>query len=232
MWSTTPLQASDSLESRPEIVEFDDSILKPYQQNEDYSYFKTVEEDSAWEKFKRWLNLQWNKFIDWLFSGISKGNFWNYLALILKIALILGLGLLIIWLFNKYYNLNQKKPPADQSDINLSEDERLIQQKDLSILIEEAEAKGNYRLASRYLFLNILKHLKDHNFIEYQFQKTNADYKSEINDPNIKSDFAYAARFYEFVWYGDFRLETSEFNKAKTRFESLVNTLQNTKANG
>lgn len=232
MWATSELQPSDSLEIRPKLVEFDKSIVESYQANDDYNYFKTIQEESAWEKFWNWVNLQWNKFLDWLFSGVSEGNFWNYLALILKILLIIGLVVLIIWLFNKYYVVNQKSPPADQSEINLSEDELLIQKKDLSTLIEEAESEGNYRLASRYLFLNILKHLKDHNFIEYQFQKTNADYKSEITQQDIKSDFTYASRFYEFVWYGDFKLEITDFKIAKTRFEKLINNIQTTRADG
>lgn len=232
MWATSELQPSDSLEIRPKLVEFDKSIVESYQANDDYNYFKTIQEESAWEKFWNWVNLQWNKFLDWLFSGVSEGNFWNYLALILKILLIIGLVVLIIWLFNKYYVVNQKSPPADQSEINLSEDELLIQKKDLSTLIEEAESEGNFRLASRYLFLNILKQLKDHNFIEYQFQKTNADYKSEITQQNIKSDFTYASRFYEFVWYGDFKLEITDFKIAKTRFEKLINNIQTTRADG
>lgn len=230
--AASQFQSGDSLVGRPEIVEFEKSIIESYQQNEDYNYFKYTKEESAWSKFQNWLNLQIDKFIDWLLSGVSEGNFWNYLALILKILLIIGLGVLIIWLFNKYYVVTQKSPPADESDINLSEDERLIQQKDLSILIDEAEAEGNYRLASRYLFLNILKHLKDHDFIAYQFQKTNTDYKSEINQPTIKSDFSYASRFYEFVWYGDFTLKMDDFKTAKTRFEKLIETIKTTKANG
>lgn len=232
MWATTNLQPSDSLQSRPEIVEFDKTIIESYQQNEDYNYFKYKEQETLWDKFINWLNLQWNSFLEWLLSGVSEGNFWNYLALILRILFIVGLGILIVWLFNKYYVAKPKSPPADKSDINLSEDERLIQQKDLSILIAEAEAKANYRLASRYLFLNILKHLKDYNFIEYQFQKTNSDYKSEISQESIKSGFAYASRFYEFVWYGDFKLESSEFSLAKTRFETLISNIKTTKANG
>lgn len=234
MMATPQLQASDSdsLEKRPEVIEFDESIIDSYKSNEDYNYFKTAEQESALEKFQNWLNLQWNKFLDWIFSGISEGNFWNYLALVLKILLIVGLLVLIIWLFNKYYVQNRKNAPEDKSEINLSEDERLIQKKDLSTLIKEAESDDDFRLASRYLFLNILKRLKENNIIEYQFQKTNADYKSEISDEDIKSDFTYASRFYEFVWYGDFELNSTEYNKAKNRFEDLITTIQKTKVHG
>lgn len=232
LWATPNLQPRDGLEQRPKLIEFDKSIIDSYQADEDYNYFKTIQEESALAKLQHWLNLQWNKFMQWLFSDISEGNFWNYLALVLRILLIVGLGVLIIWLFSKYYVVKQKSPPADQSKIHLSEDERLIQQKDLSTLIEEAESEGNYRLASRYLFLNVLKHLKDHNIIAYQFQKTNADYKSEINQRDLKSDFSYASRFYEFVWYGDFKLDVTDFKTAKTRFEHLISNIQKTKAHG
>ncbi|MFD0931213.1 hypothetical protein ACFQ0R_01230 [Psychroflexus salinarum] len=232
MMATEQPQASDSLKSHPKVVEFDKSIIESYQADDDYDYFKYTEDESAWSKFQNWINLQWSKFLDWIFSGVSEGNFWNYLALILKILLIVGLLVLIVWLFNKYYVLKRKKVPESKTEINLSEDERLVLKKDLSTLIEEAESETNFRLASRYLFLNILKNLKENNIIEYQFQKTNADYKSEISQEEIKSDFTYASRFYEFVWYGDFQLEITEYKKAKNRFEAIITTIQNTKANG
>jgi hypothetical protein len=232
MLASTPFQVEDSLQNNPKIVEFDKSIIQSYQENDDYNYFKTIEEESAWQKFKNWLNLQWNKFLEWLLSDISEGQFWNYLALILKILLILGIVVLIAWLFNKYYISNPKPSPANQNKIHLSEEERLIQEKDLSVLIEEAETQENYRLATRYWFLNILKNLKEQGLIEYQFQKTNADYKSEIIPQNIKTEFSYLSRFYEFVWYGDFELQPAEFKKAKSRYKQLTNNIQNTKANG
>ena len=232
MLSSTLFQVKDSLQSGPEVVEFDKSIIESYQENEDYNYFKTTEEESAWQKFKNWLNLQWNKFLDWLLSDISEGLFWNYLALVLKILFILGIVVLIAWLFNKYYISTPKSSPVNKNKIHLSEEERLIQEKDLSVLIEEAEAKKNYRLASRYWFLNILKQLKDQGLIEYQFQKTNADYKSEISIQNIKIEFSYLSRFYEFVWYGDFELKPTEFEAARNRFEQLLTNIQNTKGNG
>jgi len=232
MLSSTILEVKDSLQSNPEVIEFDKSIIQSYQENEDYNYFKTIEEESAWQKFKNWLNLQWNKFLEWLLSDISEGLFWNYIALVLKILFILGIIVLIAWLFNKYYISSPKPVPGNENKIHLSEEERLIQEKDLRVLIEEAEAEENYRLASRYWFLNTLKHLKDQALIEYQFQKTNADYKSEISIQNIKIEFSYLSRFYEFVWYGDFELTPAEFGSAKNRFERLITNIQNTKSNG
>ena len=98
--------------------------------------------------------------------------------------------------------------------------------------MKEAEKAKNYRLATRYLFLNILKHLKEHHLISYQFQKTNADYKSELTNEDIKVEFTYTSRFYEFVWYGDFTLGKDEFLEAKTRFETFIHNIQNAKADG
>jgi hypothetical protein len=229
-WANPNYQKGDS--SVTEIVEFDQSIIESYQTDDNYNYFKNNQETSAWKKFKRWLDLQWSKFMEWLFSDITEGNFWNYLAVVLKILLILGLLVLVAWLFNKYYITTRKTPPANQADINLSEDEQLLQKKDLSSLINDAERQGNFRLATRYLFLNLLKHLKEKGLIDYQFEKTNADYKSEIKTNPLSLDFEYASRFYEYVWYGDFTLEVEDFKTAKTRFENVIANLQTTEANG
>ena len=212
-------------------VEFDTSIIKPYQSDSDYYYFKAEAEPDLWQKFKRWLNLQWNKFLDWLLSGIESGGVWEYIALILKIIVIIGIALLIIWLFNKYYTTRPKAPNKNQSQVNLSEEEELLIQKDLSTLAYEAEKDNNYRLASRYWFLNLLKHLKEKHFIDYQFQKTNTDYKNELRETRLKTDFTYASRFYEFVWYGDFKLDLDEFESAKLKFENIINYIKTLKSN-
>ncbi len=222
----------DSLESSPVVVDFDESIIRAYQEDESYNYFKTIDEESAWQKLKNWVNLQWNTFLEWLFSDLPGGKFWNYLATILKVLFILGVVVLIAWLFNKYYISSPKAAPEDQSEIQLSEEERLIRQKDLTTLIEEAENREDYRLASRYWFLNLLKHLKDQQLIEYQFQKTNADYKAEILNDDIQAEFTYLSRFYEFVWYGDFELKPSDYMQAKNRFKELRSLILNTSANG
>lgn len=226
------LQPNDSLAVHPKVVEFDKSILESYQTNENYTYFKTLENNSAWDKFKNWLNLQWNEFIDWLLSGISEGTIWNYIALISKILLLSGLVVLIIWLFSRYYHIKSQPSASQPSQIHLSEEEELIKQNDLSTLIKEAEEAGNYRLASRYWFLNILKHLKDYHCISYQFQKTNADYQSELKQLDLKSGFTSVSQFYEYVWYGDFTLEETKFLEAKTQFEKLIQTIKNNKTDG
>ena len=216
----------------PKVVEFDKSIIESYQADENFNYFKNLQEESAWNKFKRWLSLQYQKFMDWVFSGISEGNFWNYLAFVLKLLLILGLILLVAWLFSRYYIKGLKPNSKLEPDIDMSNEERLIQKKDLTALIKDAEAEENYRLATRYLFLNTLKYLKDYGFIDYQYEKTNADYQFELQTSPLKAQFEFTSRFYEFVWYGDFNLNSKEFQTAKTRFENMILEIQNTQPNG
>ncbi|AFU70089.1 hypothetical protein P700755_003462 [Psychroflexus torquis ATCC 700755] len=229
---SAPILQKESLQLDTTPIEFDKSIIESYKTDDNYNYFKTIVEPSAWDKFKNWLNLQWNKFLNWLLSGIEEGNLWNYVALILKILVIIGIGVLIIWLFSKYYSSRQKTSAQHQNLVNLSEEEQLLRQKDLLSLVEEAEQNENYRLASRYLFLNTLKHLREKKIIDYQFQKTNSDYKSEITQDIIKTDFNYLSRLYEFVWYGDFELNVSDFKKIKSRSENLIINLKNLKADG
>lgn len=232
LYSAYELNSNRSVSLYQEPVEFEDSIIESYQSDSDYHYFKIEAEPDLWQKFKRWLNLQWNKFLDWLLSDIETGGVWEYVALILKIIVIIGIALLILWLFNKYYISDSKSTSPTTSLVNLSEEEQLLEEKDLSILAQEAETNKNYRLASRYWFLNVLKHLKDNHFIDYQFQKTNTDYKSELKDNRLKIDFTYASRFYEFVWYGDFQLNLDEFESAKLKFERIINHIKTLKANG
>jgi flagellar biogenesis protein FliO len=224
---SAPIFQEENLQLNTPPIEFDKSIMESYKTDVNYDYFKTVVEPSVWDKFKNWLNLQWNEFLNWLLSGIKQGSLWNYVALVLKILVIVGIGVLLFWLFRKYYSSRQKTNVQHQNLVNLSEEEQILRQKDLISLVEEAEQNKNYRLASRYLFLNILKQLREKKIIDYQFQKTNSDYKSEITQDIIKADFSYLSRLYEFVWYGDFELNESDFKKVKSRSENLIINLKN-----
>ncbi len=67
--------------------------------------------------------------------------------------------------------------------------------------------QGNYRLATRALFLSILALLAKHQLLLIARYKTNAEYKTELNRHShahreIGGNFAQAACLFENLWYG------------------------------
>lgn len=70
--------------------------------------------------------------------------------------------------------------------------------------IETAEKDGNYRLAVRYLFLQLLKGLSERGTIQYKPDRTNLDYLMQLHGRPEYANFFQAMRHYEYVWYGQF----------------------------
>ena len=88
--------------------------------------------------------------------------------------------------------------------------------------IEKAIASGNYRLATRFMFLRILKLLATKNVIQYKQERTNLDYLMQLSASKYYNDFFRLTRNYEYVWYGKFDLSPEAFGTIKMNLKSLT----------
>ncbi|HCV82039.1 MAG TPA: DUF4129 domain-containing protein, partial [Zunongwangia profunda] len=66
-------------------------------------------------------------------------------------------------------------------------------------------------------------------FIEFEAQKTNNDYISEITNEQLNRLFRKGTRVYNFIWYGDFQVSKEDFLLAEKGFSELNSTIKNTK---
>jgi len=104
--------------------------------------------------------------------------------------------------------------------------EENIEQIDFDKLISKALKDDNYRLATRYLYLQSLKFLAKKQIIDWHFEKTNSDYLNEINDSQLKILFKRVSYIYDYVWYGEFPIDKASFNKNQADFNQLIKTTQ------
>lgn len=111
--------------------------------------------------------------------------------------------------------------PKSQAAAPLSYEEEHIQNINLDAYIKKALEEKNYRLAIRYMYLKSLKSLSEKNLIEWNFEKTNADYYNEIKNGELKTNFQKISYWYDHIWYGEFDLNQSGFETAKKDFERL-----------
>ena len=98
-----------------------------------------------------------------------------------------------------------------------------IEHADIKSLISNAENANDYRLAIRYYYLLVLKQLTLKNLIKFEDDKTNADYMDAIASQKFSKDFAYTSYLYNYTWYGEFALNTEQYQKAKGSFVQLIN---------
>jgi hypothetical protein len=100
-----------------------------------------------------------------------------------------------------------------------------IHEVDFRTRIAEAEAAANFRLATRLGYLEVLKHLTDGGFIQWQPDKTNHTYLSELAAGPLRDAFRGATREFEYVWYGDLGLNTALYQQARATQRAVSSLL-------
>lgn len=221
------LVENDSLQIDTSFIEkrhFDN--LKEQYVGEDYIYERTIESSGWWTRFKQWLN-------DWfkdLFNIKSQSQSSNITDIAIKIAGVIIFLLVIYFIFKAVMNDEGSwvfGKSSDKNIITVTDIEANIQSTDFKTLISSAESENNYRLAIRYYYLWLLKSLTNSEIIEYDVEKTNSDYQNEITTIDIKNKFSYTSYLYNYIWYGEFDVDETQFKKAKNAF---INFLKEIKA--
>ncbi|MGZ4056858.1 MAG: hypothetical protein ACXVDZ_08530 [Bacteroidia bacterium] len=219
--STNVYSANDSIKikivtdsSKTEIRKLSDEEQKKLLDNTDYKYDRVgPAPKSVWERFTEWF---W-RTIEKIFS--TKGGKIGFN--IFKFILIIAVIVIIIFLLlkNDVRALFYGKSASVQ--IDFSEFEENIHTINFDVLIDEAISKKDFRKAVRLHFLKLLKELTDNNLIKWQIDKTNNDYSIELANSKYSSQFKELALLYEYIWYGDFQLDESNFKATISKFKDF-----------
>lgn len=220
-------QQPEKLESKttPQPLEFKEDKIASFKENPDFDYREQIEKENWWTTFKRYLRLQWQRLLDWLFGDFDAPLALTYFLKALP-YILLGLFLyFIVYLFLKLYPAGPQYDYGKSPDLILDEDEKIVKHKDIPNLIKKAILNENYRLAVRYHFLFVLQQLTEKRIIAYDASKTDEDYFSEINDKELQKQFSRVNRVYDFVWYGNFQTDLNSYNRIEREFEKIRSIL-------
>ena len=210
-------------------VEFKEHRIEEHKQDKDFNYLEEKQQKTWWQEFKEWINQKYQQFLRWLFGDYDAGSIFGFIIKLVPYILLIGVICLIIWLFTR---MNPGKDILQQpqtAKVHLDDEEEIIQNADIPSLINTAIENGQYRMAVRYYYLQALKELDLKNFIEFEAQKTNNDYISEITNEQLNRLFRKGTRVYNFIWYGDFQVSKEDFLLAEKGFSELNSTIKNTK---
>jgi hypothetical protein len=101
------------------------------------------------------------------------------------------------------------------SDVTMAEEEDTG---DPDVLLRNAIRAGNYRLAVRYLYLQVLDKLAERKVIEINSNKTNYEYVLEVRKHKFANEFASLTLKYEYVWYGEYPVDGKLFEQIQSSF--------------
>lgn len=199
-----------------EIRILPDNFKEDYQSDE-YNYTESV---SLITKFKIWLLEKLKGLFD-----VNDANAYETLTGLKYIFYFLVIGLAVYllvkmilgkegrWLFGR------NKSNDSDPDFTIDED---IQSVNFTELIAKAEATGDFRLAIKYHYFHLLKKLDDTTIIKYDSQKTTYDYQLELEGTKYSTIFSKAAYYYTYIWYGEFSIDTNEYQTTSNVFTQLL----------
>ncbi len=208
-------------EASPSPLQFDREKIASYKKQPEFDYTEEVAQESWWTKFKRYVQLQWQRFLNWLFGDHEPGGLVLFLLEILPYLILAGILIFAVWLFIKLNPGGSYLSNPKAGSVFLNEEEEIVQSRDIRKLIDEAVAADNFRLAVRYQYLLILQQLSQTGYIDYQFPKTDEEYLDEIEKKPLKIQFKKITRIYDFIWYGSFEVTSENYPKAKNEFEKM-----------
>lgn len=195
--------------------------LKEKYTDNDFNYIeKTKIDTSAWDRF--WSAV--GQFLRDLFDFGNGAKALSGIEIAMKIiaflVIIFVIYLIVKVIINKeggwIFGKSAKK-------IKVSEiTEEDIHSMDFYSSITKAKKENNWRLATRYYYLWLLKSFSDKDIIEWDIEKTNADYLNEISNLELKKEFQFLSYVYEYSWYGEFDLTKTDFERTETTFQKLI----------
>ncbi|MGE0770735.1 MAG: DUF4129 domain-containing protein [Cyclobacteriaceae bacterium] len=197
---------------------FDSNQLKQLKEDPtfDYSQPPTVAE-TLWDRFKELLTT----FFYNLYQGAAKTHFGR--------LFLYGLGLaalaFIIMMIMRVDALRVFYAGADKGSIGSHGIHENIHELDFDRLIREAIEKGEYRMATRLTFLHALKMLADGHWIEWKPGKTNHDYVDEIEASELKAELNELSFYFDYAWYGNFKINSEIFQRTQNTFRALKSKL-------
>lgn len=220
-------------QSEEKEVQYDDSLIEQktfdakkiesYKQQDEFIYVVEKREPTILEKVWNWFKRTIKKLLSYIFDDITPAV--GFLAWLLRVLPYIIAGLVLFFIIKFFLKVNAQNiidGKSAKSIVNLSEDEVLIKDKDLSKLIKEAINEGNYKLAVRYYYLLLLKNLSEKELISWQQEKTNEDYIKELANNKLNTDFEKLTYLYDYVWYGEFLIDKEKFLQAEVNFKKVI----------
>lgn len=196
------------------VRQYSGASLNAYRNKPEFQYKQATFRPSLWERFWKWF---WSLFTRKVASTTSTPLFW----IILKyVFIVLGVGAIIFIIFRllgvDITSVFRNKSAS--AEVPYAESLENIHEINFDDELERAINRQDYRLAVRLLYLRCLKQLNDDGLIDWEISKTNSTYINEIADAGKRSNFSQLTRQFEYVWYGEFKVDGPVFGEIRNQF--------------
>jgi hypothetical protein len=151
----------------------------------------------------------------------------HIIAYVIVIALILG----IVYYFTKDLRFSARVKPVAQPAQDLAATVENIEHIEVATALQKALAEGNFKLAIRLYYLDLLKKLNERAYIVWKKDKTNHNYLMELYTKGFYfDDIRKLTLAYELVWYGEHTLQNETYQKLFSEFEAIFQKINTSAA--
>lgn len=193
-----------------------------------------LREDLDFTKGKKEPEEEPEEDIDNWFDSLNGYENWNIdlsdgATLIILFLLLAGLGYLIYRMLGDVdMRKRTKGDEEDQDEINISEieEEQLVAEGVSLTLLQRAENAGQFDVAVRLLYIQLLKELQDGGLIKYRRDFSNRDYQNQLRRSTFLTDFRDVTADYERYWYGKYPIERLSYRLVHRKFTTLNAAIQ------
>jgi len=156
-------------------------------------------------------------------TDTSQGNGFEGFDPTIFLWLILALAVVVIAL--QVSGVNMRQLFGSKARLHTNESDGLatenIHEIPFDKAIAEAIANRNYSAATRLLYLQSLKILADKKMINWQENKTNAQYVYEIIKPELRQAYRGITMVFEYVQYGKMEVTEAHFSIIQNMFKEF-----------
>lgn len=182
-------------------------------QEEEKEEEKPVEKEEA----KRW---DWPDLGDW-------SPFAKILAMTILVGLLSWVTLQIIVNYQTSQNLPETTTILTKdTSATLQRIEEQLDRTEVLPLLQRTELEGNYLLAVRLYYLEVLKRLNEQGHIKWKKDATNRAYLRVLRSTPYATTFLTLTQTFERIWYGNNAPTASRYQEIKQQFEDFLSSLK------
>ena len=181
--------------------------LAHWQNNPSYDYNRELQTPEL--DLYRWLSMQLMKLLEKIFGSRFAAEYTEPILVIIFIVIVL---LLVWFVYRKRPELFKR---TGKTAIAYTVHEDTIYGVDFQAEIAMALSRGDYKEASRLLYLQTLKFLSDKELIDWQLYKTPTQYIYEVKPETRREPFRDLTNRFLRVRYGNFDATEQSFNEMK-----------------
>ena len=119
--------------SAPLPLQFEEEQLRSYSEDPEFNYERDLQQDNWWTRFKRYVGMQYKRFMEWIFGDYKTNSFLRFIIEILPYLVLAGVLYLAVWVFSRMNPAAAMLASPEQGGVSKYEEVKIDEAVDVRI---------------------------------------------------------------------------------------------------